>query len=158
MLFFIVWGHASAFENTQVIRLSDSVSLTAETQAFVKDKHELFFCNPQKLCLIDGYPVFGTEGTVPQIELKSLILLVNQKAIPLEHRGMYNPWSPIEGKSLSVQIVEDSANGLRIRGEFSDGSATYIVEWLVLGTGSARVLIDCLECVSATYSRTLEKN
>jgi hypothetical protein len=71
---------------------------------------------------------------------------------------MYNPWSPIEGKSLNIQIVEESENGLRIRGEFSDGSATYIVEWLVLGTGSARVLIDCLECVSAAYSRTMKNN
>ena len=47
--------------------------------------------------------------------------------------------------------------GFAFGGEFSDGAAAYIVEWLVLGEGSARVLIDCIECVAAAYSRTIGK-
>ena len=157
IIFLVACTHAVAFEEKQVVKLSERVNLIAEMHEFVKNEHELFFCDQQRLCLVDGYPVFGTEGAVPKVELKNLILVVDNKPISLDHRGMFNPWSPIEGKSLHVQIIEDSPNGLRIRGEFSDGAAAYIVEWLVLGEGSARVLIDCIECVAAAYSRTIGK-
>ncbi|WP_147707846.1 hypothetical protein [Microvirga massiliensis] len=86
---------------------------------------------------------------MPRLQVTDLALILDGKRIPLEHRGMFNPWSPVEGEDLHVRIVEDAPNGLRIRGEFSDGSAAYLAEWLVIGGGSARVLIDCVECVAA---------
>ena len=152
MLFLLACTNSYAIEGKQVLKLSEHISIDVEIEEFDRAKHELFYCDAQHLCLIDGYPVFGTDGAVPKAEIKSLVLVANSKRISLNHKGMYNPWSPIEGKSLYIYIVDDSPNGLRLRGEFSDGAATYIVEWLVIGGGSARVLIDCVECVSRQFN------
>ena len=140
----------------QVVNLSATASITLQIQEFAPPRHRLIYCKPQRLCLIDGYPIFGTEGAVPRLQVISLVLTLDGKRIPLEHRGMFNPWSPVEGEALPIRIVEASGNGLRIRGVFSDGSAAYMTEWLVLKGRAARVLIDCVECVAAYGLRDLD--
>jgi hypothetical protein len=140
---------------TQVVTLARDIHLTLEMRNFDPLDHVLTTCEHTWVCLIDGYPVFGAEGAVPSIQVTGIRLNFGNQEIELEHKGMYNPWPPSDG-APHIRIVDESANGLRIRGEFSDGSAGYIVEWLVISGGSARVLIDCVECTSET-SRSMDK-
>ena len=130
---------------TQVVELAENIRLTIDTRKFDPGEHELTLCEQEWVCLVDGYPVFGAEGAVPSVQVTNIRLSLEGRSIGLEHKGMYNPWSPTEDDT-HIRIVEDSPNGLRIRGEFSDGSAGYVAEWLVISGGSARVLIDCVEC------------
>lgn len=136
--------------------LSATASLVLETRPFNPRAHRLTYCEAKRLCLIDGHPVFGVEGAIPRSEVTRLTLVLNGNRIPLDHRGMFNAWSPVEGEDVRARIVEDTPNGLRVRGEFSDGSAAYVAEWLVIRGGSARVLIDCVECVATIPNRALE--
>ena len=151
-------AQATVATGKQTVTLSERASVVIETQKFVAHEHKLTYCVPNRLCLIDGHPPFGVEGGVPYTQITSLTLILDRKPIPLEHWGMFNPWSPVEGEDLQIRIIDDSPNGIRIRGEFSDGSAAYIAEWLVIQGGSARVLIDCVECVAASYMRSMENN
>lgn len=135
------------------LALSGRVEFVAEFRRFDPAGHSLVYCQGGHLCLVDGYPVFGTEGSVPKVEVVSLTVVVDGRPVPLEHKGMYNPWSPVEGRTLAVDLVEGTPDEFRVRGEFSDGAAAYVAEWSVAGHGSARVLLDCVECLQESCTK-----
>lgn len=137
----------------EIVKLADGIQLVARMREFNPQRHRLTYCEPERICLIDGHPAFGTEGAVPRLEVTSLLLLVNGDTVPLDHRGMYNPWSPVEGELLHVELATSSPPELRVRGEFSDGAAAYVAEWLVVQGASVRVAIDCVECLAMACAR-----
>ncbi len=139
----------------EIVKLSDGIQLVAQMREFNPERHRLTYCEPERVCLIDDHPAFGTEGAAPRLEITRLLLLVNGDTVALEHRGMYNPWSPVEGESLHVELAQDSPTELRVRGEFSDGAAAYVAEWLVVQGASVRVAIDCVECLAMTCAKHL---
>jgi hypothetical protein len=158
LLVFLCFDLAALPSNAREIsvQLSKGLLLTATVRPFVANAHKLQYCEDEVLCLVDGYAVFGTESAIPRTELTNLTLHTSTHAVRLEHRGMFNPWSPIEGEDLHVVVVGDSL-GYRIRGRFSDGAATYVAEWLVIKNRSVRVLIDYVECAAMTCASEFRK-
>lgn len=140
--------HLAPTLERHTVELAPGIVLTVEIEPFVATAHQLHYCSPQQLCAIDGYPVFGTEGALPRQRLERLRVQVHGQTVALEHRGMFNPWSPIEDRKVAARLIDSGPNGLRIRAEFADGAAAYVAEWLVQGPVSARTRIDCIECAA----------
>ena len=141
---------AHALDPRQAIALGERIRVVAELHHFVASEHALYYCTDERLCLVDGYPVFGTAGTMPEMGFKQLVAVVDNIVVALDHRGMFNPWSPIDRDALQFTLISDDVNGVRIRGEFSDGAAAYVAEWLLVGGVSARVRLDCTGCLPLT--------
>ncbi|MCB1916215.1 MAG: hypothetical protein KDG52_10925 [Rhodocyclaceae bacterium] len=137
---------AHALDLRQAIALGERIRIVAELRDFVANEHALYYCGEERLCLVDGYPAFGTGSATPQLGFKQLVAVVDNIVVALDHRGMYNPWSPDDRDALRFTLVSDDENGVRIRGEFADGAATYVAEWLLVGGVSARVRLDCAQC------------
>lgn len=99
------------------------------------------------VCLIDGKPIFGTDWGTPRSVLESAELEVEGLKIPLDVSSLYEPW--IHSKNwFSVAPVE---GGWEIRGCFSDGAGSYVVQWLVIAGVSIRTLISKDEVIMARF-------
>lgn len=127
--------------------LGDGVAVTLVMEPFDPEGREIATCANAVPCAIDGVPVFGTDGALPTREVTSLHVDYGAHSAELDHSGMFNAWSPYDDDRPNVAVIHRDADSLRLRGEFSDGSATYVAEWLVLGDASVRTRIDCLECI-----------
>ncbi|MCB1895565.1 MAG: hypothetical protein H6945_07550 [Zoogloeaceae bacterium] len=143
---------AHALDPRQAIALGERIRVVAELHDFNASEHALYYCTEERLCLVDGYPVFGTSGTMPKVGFKQLVAVIDNIVVALDHRGMFNPWSPIDREALQFSLISNDDNGVRIRGEFSDGTAAYVAEWLLVGGVSARVRLDCTGCLPLTPS------
>lgn len=140
------------------VELGPDVALVVEARRFDPTQHRIVHCTGGAPCVIDGAPIFGTEGAMPALAVSRITLRTAGGAIELDHRGMYNPWSPKEGQRLSAVIVGRDDDEIRVRGEFSDGSAAYIAEWRVVRGAAVRTLIDCVECVAQTCTQMAPRN
>lgn len=138
--------------------LGQGLQLLVEARRFDPAQHRIVRCAGGIPCVIDGSPVFGVEGAMPALAVTRIALRTVGGEIELDHRGMYNPWSPKEGQRLTAAIVARDDDEIRVRGEFSDGSAAYIAEWWVVRGAAVRTLIDCVECVAQTCDRVAPKN
>ena len=127
--------------------LGDGVSATLVMEPFDPEGRDIGICANDVPCAIDGVPVFGADGALPTREVTSLRVSHGAHSADLDHRGMFNAWSPYDDDRPNIAVIHRDADGLRLRGEFSDGSAAYVAEWLVLGNASVRTRIDCLECI-----------
>lgn len=135
----------------QEVALGDDVLLVMETSPFNPADHDIVLCEGVP-CLIDGAPVYGAYESVPTLEIRTMALEIGERTITLEHRGMFNPWSPREDRPIDVWLEEEPGGRLVIRGRFSDGAAAYVAEWTVIEGGSIRTILKCLECLALSYN------
>lgn len=127
--------------------LGDGVAVTLVTEPFDPDGRAIVLCASRVPCVVDGVPVFGTDGALPTREIKALRVIYGGHSADLDHTGMFNAWSPFDDDRPNIAVIHRDADGLRLRGEFSDGSAAYVAEWMVRGDASIRTRIDCQECL-----------
>ncbi len=84
------------------------------------------------VCLIDGKPVFGTDGEVPRTRLDRATVQVKSRAVELDTSCMYDPWAGRpDPTSFSAAENED---GVLITG-------SYFAQWLVVKSGSVRTVL-----------------
>jgi hypothetical protein len=131
--------------------LREDVVLVLETKPFEEADHKIILCGGIP-CLIDRAPIYGAYGSLPAVEIESLFVRVGEREIPLEHSGMYNPWSPREDRDVDVWLLEEPGGRLLIRGRFSDGASVYVAEWEIIGDVSMRTILKCLECLGLSCS------
>ncbi len=143
----LVAMHAAALDQTvQRMDLGNGVTVTLAMAPFDPEAHDIVQCASGAPCVIDGAPVFGTDGVLPTRTVTLLQVRYDAASVDLDHRGMFNAWSPFDDDRPHLTVMYRDADGLRLRGSFSDGSAAYVAEWLILGDASVRTRIDCVEC------------
>ena len=143
----LVTMHVAALAQTvQSMELDDGVSITLAMAPFDPNAQAIAYCARDVPCVIDNVPIFGTDGALPAVMVTRLVVSYGAHSAKLDHSGMFNAWSPFDDDRPHLTLVHRDADGLRLRGTFSDGSAAYVAEWLVLGNASVRTRIDCLEC------------
>lgn len=133
-------------QTVQRMDLGNGVTVTLSMAAFEPDAHEIVQCASGAPCVIDGAPIFGTDGALPTRAVTSLQVRYGATSVDLDHRGMFNAWSPFDDDRPHLTVIFRDTDSLRLRGSFSDGSAAYVAEWLILGDASVRTRIDCVEC------------
>lgn len=132
-------------EHKKVVVLKQGITLTMVMTAVDARKHSIQRCGKESVCLIDGKPVFGSDGQMPKWKLQSMVLNLKGKKIPLDVSGMYEPWNYYQGKHYgdwsSFSITHSWADVWIVRGRFSDGAGSYQAQWLVSYGKSIRTLL-----------------
>ena len=109
----------------------DSVGVIVIQQKFNKGKHRFSYFKDAEgqLELIDGYPIWGTDGGMPHTEYKSITVNLGQKRIvlpPTALRSLYEP------RLADTQVHYDRANNtVYIQSSNSDGAGYYQVIWKI---------------------------
>lgn len=146
VLIFIATHMTALGQTVQRMELGDGVSVTLAMVPFDPGARDIEFCARNVPCVVDGVPIFGTDGSLPTRSVTRLAVSYGSHSAELDHTGMFNAWSPYDDDRPHLTLIHRDADGVRLRGTFSDGSAAYMAEWLVLGNASVRTRIDCLEC------------
>lgn len=118
----------------------NGVTLTLTTEPFDAKAHVIKKCG-ESICLIDGKPFYGSDGTMPTTVVSRLVFERKGKQVALDVSSMYNPAINSESMkwSFSVESGDDSGSSFaRITGYFSDGAGAYLCQWLVIQDGSIR--------------------
>lgn len=124
------------------LELGHGLTLRMTASPFDPGQHSIERCRHEDwsgVCLIDGKPVFGTDGEMPRWRLDKATVDLAGRKIDLDTSCMYNPWAarPEKG-SYSASPVEV---GFLVTGSFSDGAGAYYAQWLIVNGGSVRTVI-----------------
>jgi hypothetical protein len=136
------------------IELGRGLTLRMSASPFDPKGHVIERCrhdgdNP--VCLIDGKPVFGTDGEMPRSRLDKAAVEVAGRKVDLDTSCMYNPWvAKPEKSSYSASPAED---GYLVTGSFSGGAGSYFAQWLIVIGGSVRTVITTDEQQLETESK-----
>lgn len=141
-------GHAKTSE----IFIDGIGSLKVYIETFSPEKHTLEKCGDY-VCLIDGAPFFGSDGKIPSEKMVKLEFLHKEYTISLDVSSMYDP--NVNDSNIKFRLSADHYWGpfYKIFGRFSDGSGTYIVEWIVTEGGSIRTHISDFEGVHMLFKK-----
>lgn len=90
------------------------------------------------ISLIDGKPVYGTDGQMPSRRLRSGWVDYRGERIPLDVSAMYDA---LETPSADTPLVDIQPDGLCISATFSDGAAIYEAVWLIARSRSFRAAL-----------------
>jgi hypothetical protein len=116
---------------------------------FVPAKHRVQRCSigaAKVVCLIDGRPVFGTDGELPDTMLSRATVTLDTRRIGLDVSSMYQP-------RLGDHTVtaERSESGCIVRACLSDGAGAYVAEWRVVAGVPMRTILSGDEKLIAVY-------
>ncbi len=142
--FISIISTACSAETSLISGNTGKVEIKGEISSFDSEKYTLSYCGDY-LCLIDGKPFFGSDGKIPKTYLTKLEISVRDVTVPLDTTGMFN--SALSNSQLVDRIKVQSIWGdnFKIRGNFSDGAASYVAEWLVIKDSSIRTYIGSAE-------------
>ncbi|HUV30841.1 MAG TPA: hypothetical protein VMY05_07130 [Acidobacteriota bacterium] len=132
--------------NSYTVPLGEGITLEMTVAKFKAGEHKLTgYQEPGRsyASLIDGKPVFGTDGELPSNQLIKATVIIEVDTISLDVSCMYNPFFG-EPDPRFFKIVRRS--GFVIWGYFSDGAGSYEAEWLIVKNSSVRVRLEWGEC------------
>jgi len=118
---------------------------------FDSKSHKIVSCGDY-ICAIDGSPFFGTDGKLPTKALSKLTFLLNNTPINLNVRSMYEPGITNDNLNDRISVQHYWGDFYKITGKFSDGSGSYVSQWLVSKHGAIRTNISDLELLSDFHS------
>ena len=142
LLFVLALSTSSLAWSAEVIEGSydNGVTLTMTIDPFDAKSHKIKMCGDY-VCLIDGKPFYGSDGTVPTHVLSRLVLAKKGNQIALDVSSMYDPMVNNETMKIHMSVQPYGADTYKVRGHFSDGAGAYLCQWLVVGEGSIRTHI-----------------
>lgn len=116
---------------------------------FDPGQHDLTWCGDH-LCAIDGLPFFGTAtiDQIPDEEVLSFTVILDDRRIPIETTGMFNPISPVEDVPLYVWLSDPKDGTKVLQGVFGEGGGAYYGEWILIEGRALRTVLTCMECLS----------
>ena len=128
----------------------EGLAIEISVSKFEKENHQVTLCGEEYVCLVDGLPIWGTDGKIPQEKINSINFTHNKYNAKLDTSGMYDPLiTPDDKARFSVSHYFDDS--WKVRGRFSDGAGSYYVEWLVTKNGSTRTAIGDSESLYEMY-------
>jgi len=144
-------GVASASEKKPeeaTIKLSKNIVLKMKSNPFISNQHKITTCKVLDwtgTCLVDGKPIFGTDGETPESQLvEATVVIDGRTTVKLDVSNMFNPWTG-EPRKKDFKVTEVEG-GFLIHGEFSDGAGSYEAEWLIVSGSSVRTKLQKSEC------------
>lgn len=124
----------------RTIQINKDVQLKLVEKKFNPEEHNIQ-TEDEVVYTIDGHLVFGTDLTMPQTELDQAMLIMGDKTIPLNVKGIYNP-------EIDLILDSDSYSFNNIlelyvlRCLFSVGAGRTAVEWYIYKGKSERTMIN----------------
>lgn len=109
----------------------DSVSVIVTQQGFDRSKNKLSYYKEAKgqIELINGKPIWGTDGELPHSEYKSIIVSIGKRKVGLPKTALANLFEP---RLSDTEVNYDKENDiLYIRSSNSDGAGFYQVIWKI---------------------------
>jgi len=145
-LLLLLWAVLSSQAQTATLRLAHGGVLTLQRAPFAAagKTSGTYHASYQDLDAVNGRPVFGTDGELPQYILRKATLLLNGVRYELKVTDMYNPWF---GAGLRYQPNPDSFRlqktgiAYRLQALLSDGAGTYMAEWKIVGKAATRTML-----------------
>jgi hypothetical protein len=116
---------------------------------FVRARHRLQRCaigGEKVVCLIDGRPVFGTDGELPDTMLARATVTLDKRRIGLDVSSMYQP--RLNDRTITA---ERSEGGCTVRACLSDGAGAYVAEWRVVSGVPLRTILSADQALLALY-------
>ena len=135
---------------TSSVVLGKGITVIGIIEPFNIKKHKLDTCKDDNgnkyICKIDNKAWFGLDQglELPETQLRSLQLKIQNTIVHLDVTGMYNPtFSP--GLSKDQFKIKKTGTGYILYSFFSDGGGTYTVHWKITNNTSKRILISTNE-------------
>lgn len=122
------------------LKFPEGPGITIKYSKFDSNKHQVTFCGEDYACLVDGKPLWGTDGKIPKEKIDQIKFTHKNFTTELDISGMYDPLLDAEDKTR-IKVVHYYGDSWKIRGRFSDGAGSYFVEWLVTKNSSMRTAI-----------------
>jgi hypothetical protein len=138
----LVFSQTSDATRQVALDLGHGIKLTMTASPFDPRKHSVERCQHEDwsgVCLIDGKPVFGTDGDVPRARLDRATVQVKSRVVELDTSCMYDPW--VGRPDSTLFSAAENEDGILITGKFSDGAGSYFAQWLVVKGGSVRTVL-----------------
>jgi hypothetical protein len=136
-----------ALQRHATIDLKNGTRLIVDISPFQQTQHKIEWCTRsdsyRHVCLIDGRPYFGTDGTVPVTQLDKIVFVHAKHNVQLDVSCMFNPW--VGSPNVSLFSADSSDDGYIVRGGFADGAGAYVAAWQVVGGGSVRTSLEWAE-------------
>ena len=119
-------------DNSQYTLNGDSIYVYIKTGDFKEEEHKISSKKPPIL-EIDGNLFFGTDGTMPTIEIKEFIIKIKGDKIKIPS-SFYKPYYQpnVRCKNMPSFGVFKINNGYGILMNASDGAFTYSVLWRII--------------------------
>lgn len=108
-----------------------SVRVIVAKQGFDKRKYKISYQKEEKsqIELINGQPIWGTDGEMPHSEYKSIIIFVGQQKIVLPKTAIANLFEP---DLDNTEVNYDKTNNIiYVQSANSDGAGYYRVVWKI---------------------------
>jgi len=150
ILIFVLASTANA-EEKYVKNIKNVGILNIYVEPFNLKSHKISPCGDY-ICAIDGSPFFGTDGKIPTKTLSKLTFLVNNTLINLDVSAMYEPGITNDNLNERISVQHYWGDFYKIIGKFSDGSGSYVSQWLVSKHGAIRTNISDIELLSDFHS------
>jgi len=112
---------------------SDKATLVLKTKAFDRSKHKVRMEKDGDglVTMIDGRTAYGTDASIPGVEIESLKLHFNGREIPIPRKLYSDCFNPsTEGSSLAVKFSDDSQS-VFVFMHGGDGAGVYDVIWVL---------------------------
>ena len=121
------------------IDLGNSIQLRLTETDFNKDESQIVYNDDSLVVMIDREMVFGTDGLLPRTYLKNAELMIDQHVIPLDTKGMFDPYLNVIDRG-EIQFMKNYS-GYKLRMVLSLGAGSYGVEWTIIDKQSFVTLI-----------------
>jgi hypothetical protein len=126
--------------------IPSGVEVTIIESTFDKDIFSVERCSSNdSICRINKKFPYGVDIDFPKTYVKSITVSLQGRSYALDATGMYNAWGgrPLEHHGVIRYFgggCSDNKN-CQFRGIFSDGSGSFVAEWLVVDGLATRSII-----------------
>ncbi len=122
----------SVTESANSVTLAkDSLRVVVSQQKFVRSKNNISYYKEAKdqVELVNGQPIWGTDGGMPYTEYMSIVISVGKRKLVLPKTALANLFQP---RLSDTQVNYDKANDiLYVQAANSDGAGFYQVIWRI---------------------------
>lgn len=147
LLFWLTSCGVNAEEMSSQLSVDGVGKLSIHTEKFDPGAHDIKKCGDY-VCIIDKEIVFGADGNIPKYHIQKITFSTEKFTTILDVSGMYEPGITDENIDSNLSIVHYWGDFYKVQGMFSDGSGTYVAQWIVTKNVSTRTHISDLESFS----------
>ncbi|MEO6253116.1 MAG: hypothetical protein ABIO79_07425 [Ferruginibacter sp.] len=116
---------------SHVVLGKDSITVTVTQQSFNRALYKLTYLKGSKTQIefINGKDFWGTDGELPHVEYRSIVIAIGKRKIVLPKAALNNLFEPrLSGTAVNYDKVNDV---IYIQSSNSDGAGFYTVIWKI---------------------------
>jgi len=138
-----------------------TAKLIVKSRVFARSRHNITFADEQYLrrnqvslaqgvslvTKVDGREPLGVDGTVPRIEIESMVVFFDGRKIAIPQRFYSDCYNPNLGKNYFATKLNGEGDSLLVFMAGSDGAGGYEVMWVLRKDGHhSRFINNCSDC------------